>query len=199
LNLYVESNFLLELVLGQREYLACEQLLSNTGRDYEIVLPASCLLEAQYKFVARERNAKELGRQLRTEIDQLSRTRFQHESSLLSTSPLSELLVRTAEHYRHRYTSLLDEISNSVRVLPMDANCISLAKLSALRYELELPDALVLASILNDIDAQSENESVFVTTDRDFSRPSIQNVLRGKKCLWLQSFEGVLDRINHRR
>jgi predicted nucleic acid-binding protein len=66
MRVYVESNFLLELVLEQEQHHACEELLTlAASRTIELALPAFALIEPYESMVRDERDGSLLAQSLR--------------------------------------------------------------------------------------------------------------------------------------
>jgi hypothetical protein len=74
-NVYVETNFVLELAFQQEQFVSCEQILQlcEAGR-IQLVIPAYSLAEPHEKLIRQANSRKELQRKLRDELQQLSRT-----------------------------------------------------------------------------------------------------------------------------
>lgn len=72
MNVYVESNFILELALQQEQAAACEKILSicEAGKA-KLVLPAFCIAEPYETLVRRAKHRGNLSRDLATELGQL--------------------------------------------------------------------------------------------------------------------------------
>ena len=75
MNIYVETNFILELVFEQEQLTSCEQILAlcEAGRS-RLIIPAYCLAEPHEKLTRQAGSRRELQRNLETELRQLART-----------------------------------------------------------------------------------------------------------------------------
>jgi hypothetical protein len=72
---YVESNFVLEIVLEQEQHQACEAILTLAeSRAIELALPAFALVEPYESMVRDERDGRLLAQRLRASATQLQRT-----------------------------------------------------------------------------------------------------------------------------
>ncbi len=73
MNIYVETNFVLELTFEQEQYLSCEQILQlcEAGKA-KLVIPAYSLAEPHEKLSRQARNRRELQQSLDTELQALS-------------------------------------------------------------------------------------------------------------------------------
>jgi len=74
-NVYVETNFVLELAFQQEQFVSCEQILQlGEAGGIKLVIPAYSLAEPHEKLIRQANSRKELQRKLRDELQQLSRT-----------------------------------------------------------------------------------------------------------------------------
>jgi predicted nucleic acid-binding protein len=89
-NVYVESNFVLELALLQEQHTSCEELmrLCEEGR-IQLVIPAYSLAEPYETLTRRHRQRKRMKAELDDQLRQLARTMQQFP--LLTLSLLSPL------------------------------------------------------------------------------------------------------------
>ncbi|HEX6290375.1 MAG TPA: PIN domain-containing protein [Herpetosiphonaceae bacterium] len=75
MNIYVETNFVLELVFQQEQAASCEQILQLCeAGNARLVLPAYSLAEPHEKLTRQASNRKELQQTLAAELRQLVRT-----------------------------------------------------------------------------------------------------------------------------
>lgn len=75
MNIYVETNFVLELTFQQEQCTSCEQILLLCEAGYgQLVIPAYCLAEPHEKLSRQARNRREIQQALNVELRQLSRT-----------------------------------------------------------------------------------------------------------------------------
>jgi hypothetical protein len=87
-NVYVESNFVLELAFAQEQSESFQQILSLGESDkILLVLPGYCLAEPLEKLNRQERSRAELQRHLDGEVRQLLgtssyKTRIRHSETL---------------------------------------------------------------------------------------------------------------------
>lgn len=61
MNIYVETNFVLELFFQQEQFTSCEEILKLCeARQAKIIIPAYSLAEPHEKLIRQARNRKEL-------------------------------------------------------------------------------------------------------------------------------------------
>ena len=92
MRVYVETNFLLELVLEQEECAACEALITLAEeKKVELVVPAFSFVEPYGTLQRRASSREQLSQQLVKELRELGRTvTFSQDAA---TSVLPTLLI----------------------------------------------------------------------------------------------------------
>ena len=75
MNVYVETNFVLELVFQQEQSASCQELLAlGVAGDLRLLIPAYSLIEPYEKLVRQRNSRKALQRDMDIELNQLART-----------------------------------------------------------------------------------------------------------------------------
>ena len=189
---YVESNFVLELAFLREEHESCLELLSlSESGDICLVLPAFSIGEPYETWVRRSKQRLELGRQLKTTIDELSRSRPYQESSD-EFQELTDLLLRSDKEEKRRLDDTLQRILQTVEVIPIDLGIIRDAITFQSSPGLSPQDSIVYASILDHLTTASEELRCFITKDKDFANPDIENQLTAYNCQLLTKFANGL-------
>ena len=114
MNVYVETNFVLELVFEQEQYQWCEKLLSLCEvKKLSLLLPAYCLAEPHEKLARQHNTRLDLQRVLNAEIRQLSRT-ASYVSRISQIRDVRDLLIQSNQdeqqrfyHYRNRIIGII--------------------------------------------------------------------------------------------
>ena len=197
MRVYAESNFVLEVVLEQEQHRACEELLGLAeGRAIELVLPAYALLEPHETIVRREMEGKELRRAL-----ELRRTQIQRTASLVAEAQLlqaaSDLLLRAAQEATKRFLDVRTRILDASRLIAIDGAALREASVLAVTFALELPDAVVLASVLTDATERPASSIFLNRNTKDFDDPNLRASLRRVDCALIGSFDGGLARVKN--
>ena len=67
MNIYIETNFVLELVFEQEQHTSCEQILAlgESGR-LRLIIPAYCLAEPHEKLTRQAGSRREFSASFRT-------------------------------------------------------------------------------------------------------------------------------------
>ncbi len=196
MRVYVESNFVLELVLEQEQHEACEEILTlAASRDIELALPAFALIEPYESMVRDERDGSQLAQKLRESATQLART-----ASMAADVPrlhdAGDLLVRGAQEAWTRFHDLRTRLLDLAHLLVIDAATIREASQLTMAFGLGLPDAIMLASVLADAVTQP-SPSVFVNRNRKDFDNDVKARLAQVRCELLWSFDGGLGRVRH--
>ena len=191
---YVESNFVLELAYLQEEHGCCSELLGLAESDaIGLALPAFSIGEPYETLVRRSKKRKRLHSELDDELRELSRSR-PYEESPEEFRELSSLLLDSVEDEKSRLDGALERILETVEVLsigPNAKNAITFQK----KYALSPQDSIVYSSIRHHLTTTDEEMRCFITKDKDFADPDIQNELRSYNCKFLTNFTDGLGYI----
>ena len=196
MRVYVESNFVLEIVLEQEQHQACEEILTLAeSRAIELALPAFALVEPYESMVRDERDGKMLAQSLRATATQLQRT-----ASIVADIPrlhdAGDLLVRAAQEAWTRFGNLRTRLLDAAHLLPLDAATIRDASQLIAEFGLGLPDAVMLACVLADARTHPSSSVFLNRNTKDFDT-DVKERLAQVDCFLLWSFNGGLQRIRH--
>ena len=196
MNIYVESNFVLELALLQEQYKACQNILiiCEAGKT-KLVLPAFCIAEPYETLIRRAKHRSNLSRDLTTELGQLLRSEpYQEEVDTLRD--VTTILVRSGEEEKQRLNQTLDRVLSIAEVIPLERNIL----VSAITYQTSLdlspPDSIVYASVLHHLSTSTLVKSCFLNRNsKDFDDPDIVDALNNYNCKMLPRFDNGYDYI----
>lgn len=196
MRVYVESNFVLEIVLEQEQHQACEEILTLAeSQAVELALPAFALVEPHESMVRDERDGRLLAESLRATATQLQRT-----ASIAADVPrlhdAGDLLVRATQEAWTRFGNLRTRLLDVAHILALDAATIRDASQLIAEFGLGLPDAVMLASVLTDAGAQPSPSMFLNRNTKDFDN-DVKERLAQVDCQLLWSFNGGLQRIRH--
>ena len=191
---YVESNFVLELAYLQEEHGCCSELLGLAESDaIGLALPAFSIGEPYETLGRRSKKRERLHSELDDELRELSRSR-PYEESPEEFRELTSLLLDSVEDEKSRLDGALERILETVEVLsigPNARNAITFQK----KYALSPQDSIVYSSIRHHLTTTDEEMRCFITKDKDFADPDIQNELRSYNCKFLTNFTDGLGYI----
>lgn len=196
---YVESNFVLELSLGQEQAEACEQLLelAEQGR-IELAVPAFALVEPLWTLkeltARRGRKLKEI----RDEFAQMHRNPLFKELGQSVHEELRGLFETCRDEEVAQHARVRGRLLAVATTIPLDARILREA--DRLNGELDLDhfDAIMLASILTDLAGRSGPSLFLNRNTKDFSAPEIEGVLEAQECALIGNFRSGLARVRAR-
>ena len=189
MNVYVETNFVLEQAYLQEQHVACEEiLLLAEAQRANLILPTFCIGESYGALIRRKRRRMRLHGKLSQELKELSRSKpyttaradFQEITKILSTSGREE---------NRRLEDTLLRVVNISTLIPMDGRLVGTARELQASRALKPQDPLVYASVLSHLGSHASTPSCFITRNsKDFSNPYIVSDLEQFECLLFTSF-----------
>ena len=195
MNVYIESNFVLELALLQEQSRSCEELLSLCRqRDISLAIPAYSLAEPYETLVRRRKQRQQIKRELDAELNQISRTAT-YADRLHRFGELTALLVGSADEDAKRLEEVLTAIVDVADVVPLEAQVLT----ESIRYQqihdFSPQDAIVHVSIiLNLRQSNPGSASCFLNRNsKDFDDQNIADELQRHQCKLLPKFDSGLN------
>ena len=185
---YVETNFLLELALQQEQHASCEALVQLAeSKAITLSMPAFSVLEATQNLrrmsVERGKFQEDVNKQGRD----VNRTHgFGKEAAFAA---VADALVRHVQQAELSLAQLKARLFQVVRFLPLDGAVAAELSRYIEDYELEPPDATVLASVMNDPQLGQERSCFLNRNTEDFDQPSIVDLLRQRNCKLIGHFD----------
>jgi predicted nucleic acid-binding protein len=188
MNVYIESNSVLELALLQEEHESCEGILAicENGKA-QLVLPAFSIAEPYETLVRRDKSRNQLAQNVRTELGQLGRSK-PYKTETDAFQAVVSLLVRSGEEEKQRLFQTRDRLLRVAEVIPLTKDILASAVLLQTKHGISPQDAIVYASVLQHLDLTSPAKCCFLNNDRDFSDPDIEDTLTRHGCKVLFSF-----------
>ena len=196
MDIYVESNFVLQLALQQEGHRSCRDIVDLCERgSARLVIPAFCVPEAHYALIGKQKQRDQLIQASTTEQGQLLRSeRYKDRSQQLRTarSLLIAGIARDSEDFRRCSATVLQAAS----VIPLNSHVLRSAAELEKSTDMKLPDAMVLASVMADLDARKPEEACFLTRNsKDFDDPDVVHMLAQRGCKIFFSFDDCLSYI----
>jgi len=200
MNVYVETNFVLELVFQQEQSDNCEQiLLLGERKAIELLLPAYCLAEPYEKLRRQSNRRGELSRALNEELRLLARTAA-YARQIERLLEVDRLLEESNQEERQRYNQYLEQLLQSASIIPLSADILKTALHAEARFDLRPQDAIVLASVLDHLSLASADTKCFLNRNaRDFGNPNIVQELNRYNCRMIPRFDDGYRFIASRR
>lgn len=189
MNIYVETNFVLELVFQQEQFASCEEILKlcEAGQA-KIIIPAYSLAEPNEKLIRQARNRKELQRMLEAELRQLLRT-ASYQTRINNIQDIASLLIQSNQEEQRRFVEYRSRLLRSSEVIVLTADILSDAARCELFNELQPQDALVYASITSHLRQNRPSVACFLNRNfKDFDIPNIVDELNSFNCRMIPKF-----------
>lgn len=110
IDLYVESNFVVELALSQEQHESCERLIELAGTDkVNLIVPAYSLVEPYEKIGRQASDRLKVSKALEAEAKHLSRSTSYHDE-IDAMQHVTGLLVRSSAEEKEGLRSAIDRI-----------------------------------------------------------------------------------------
>jgi predicted nucleic acid-binding protein len=191
-NVYVESNFVLELALLQEQHAACEEILRlGEAGELSLVLPAYSLVEPFEALTRRQTDRKHVRLALENQLGQVARSAI-YAARLQELKNLASLLVDSAAEDVRRLESVRSRLLVCAEMVPLDGSILSRAAKCQGTYDLSSQDAVIYASILSHLE-RSKAPGCFLSRDGDFNDSEIKRELKAHNCALLPEFETGLQ------
>lgn len=199
MDVFVESNFILELAFLQAHHLACERILAGAiaGR-YRLHVPQYALTEVFQTLRHRTSERTEQQGYFQREIEQHRR---ETDADLADTDALVRLLNNLlTERTTAQTTRLYATTAQLATVAPgpaLTAEVLAEAQTMQLRHGLSSQDALVYSSVVAGLRSlPAGSQRLFITRNpKDFEQPLIVEELRSFNCRLMSNFQGAAQRL----
>ena len=195
MNVYVESNFVLELAFLQEQCLSCEKILSLCeARRIQLLIPAYSLAEPYETLIRRQKRRKRIREEMDAEIEQIARTSA-YANRIGDLYDLSASLIKFVEEERMRLKDICSRLIRVTEVIPLDASVLSVAATQYQHtHEFSPQDALVYSSVLSHLEQVNAPQSCFLNRNsKDFDYSIIIEQLSGYDCKLLSRFDSGHD------
>jgi len=190
MDVYVESNFVLELALLQEQYESCEKILALAeAGEIKLILPAYSLIEPYETLSRYARNRNRLSNELGTELKQLSRSEPYRESVDM-LQKVTGFLVRSQEEEKTRLRSTLGRLLATAEIIPLTSEILASATAYQSDHDLSPQDSIVYGSVLGHLRASVAPTKCFLNRNsKDFDDPDIVDTLASHNCKVIFTFE----------
>ena len=191
MTVYVETNFVLEIVFSQEQSPACLKILALAERrQISLVLPAYCLLEP-FETINRRHGARtELVSRLERELFQLERSAQFAEQVGPAGQLTSQLMTSSTEQERNAFDEFRPKLVAASEIVPLTGEIIHAGLGFERLHNLSVPDAIVYASIRSHLETVRPEKSCFINKNtRDFSDQDINRVLTQANCTMIPNFD----------
>jgi predicted nucleic acid-binding protein len=183
MNVYVETNFILELAFAQDEYANCDRILGLCEAGHAaLVLPAFCVAESYETLGRRKKRRERVEHDLKEELRQLERSEPYRDRIAPVRKSVEELLILGVQEDDDRMTAVLDRVLRVAKLVPLEASVISRVESCRETYKLEPQDSIVYLSVLSHLESEGRAGSCFVTRDTHFADRDLVESLTDRGC-----------------
>lgn len=190
MNIYVETNFVLELAFEQEQCLSCEQILQlcEAGQA-KLIIPAYSLAEPHEKLSRQAKSRRNLQQLLDAELKQLSRT-ASYISRIRSIQDIASLLVQSNEEERQRFVHYRERLFNIAEIIALTTEILIQAASYETIYDLSPQDAIIYTSVIDHLRQCQPQVGCFLNRNsKDFDSPDIVDELNLFKCRMIPRFD----------
>ncbi len=190
MNVYAETNFVLEMTLRQEQCRDCEAI-AELCREHRItlIIPAYSLAEPYETLIRRHRERKKLKNALDTELNQLARTDA-YTSEILKIQSLTNLLIQSTEDEMNRLEDVRDGLIEVAETVPLNSEILKSSAEHQKEHDLSPQDAIVYASVLYHLRQNEPETACFLNKNsKDFDDPDISEMLEHYRCKILSRFD----------
>lgn len=189
MNVYVESNFVLEHALQQEESQSCAEIIRFASRKrIKLLVPAFSLAEPHQAISAKAKARSRLGQDLRKHLSELARSKT-HREIPATFDELSAALIASAQRERDSVRQTISELLAVAEIIPLTASVLQSAADIEIDFGLSGQDAIVLASVFHHLSTDTPVESCFLNRNtRDFDDPDIRDRLEALRCKFFPKF-----------
>ena len=190
MNVYVESNFVLERALLQGQWRSCELILElcETGA-VRLIVPAYCLIEPYETLTRRHKRRRNTKQEIDSGLGQIARTET-YADRLGGFRDITDLLIKSAKEEEERLDGVCSQLLETAEVIPLDAPVLAMSTECRDRHDFSPQDSIVYASVICHRAASPAPRSCFLNRDRrDFDDQDVVEELGGYRCELLPDFD----------
>ena len=190
MNVYVETNFVLELALLQEQSTSCENILRLCEENrVQLIVPAYSLAEPYETLTRRQKQRKRMKEEFDGELRQIARTATQADR-LRGFSDLTALLINVADEEAKRLEEVRARLMETADVMPLDVSVLAASTQYQLTHGFSPQDALVYSSVLSHLKRVRVPQSCFLNRNtKDFDDQNIVDELGSYNCKLLPRFD----------
>jgi predicted nucleic acid-binding protein len=190
-NIYVETNFVLELVFEQEQCASCEKILELCeAQKANLIIPAYSLAEPHEKLIRQKQERRRLQESLDKELREISRTKF-YQNRLDSIEDIRSLIVQSSQEIGENFAKYRESLLKIAEIIPLNADILFESASAEENYNLSPQDALVYVSVLKHLQENKPQEACFLNRNwKDFKTPDIVDELQSLNCKMFGEFDG---------
>jgi hypothetical protein len=195
---FVETNFLLELVLMHGEASAVSKLIEFASKKkIELVIPSFSMIEPHYKLEGDRRVRTRLLASIDEQVGQIARSKG-FESLRDQSISLLKALAHKADADKMNFDTVTQRVIGLATVIPLTVDVLKRAIVWQ-AMDLEPFDALVFASIEIHLQANPTDECIFASKDKKaFLQQAVSNALKSLGCTVIPTFTNAVGFVEAR-
>ena len=198
MNVYVESNFVLELALLQGQHESCSQIVDLTGEGHiHLVIPAYSLVEPYETLTRHFKERQAIIKKMDPVLGRLGRSAPYEEQTDALQDHLTTLFIGSEEEEGRRLRNTLEKLLEVAELIPLTTTIIN----NSLQQQQDFSpqDAVVYSSVLTHLANANGDDHVFLNLNRkDFDDPEVQDRLEEMGCKILFRFDRGIGYIRSR-
>lgn len=199
MNVYVESNFVLELALLQKQHESCSQIVDLAIEEQiRLVIPAYSLVEPYETLTRRFKKRQAIIKKMDPVLGQLGRSAPYEEQTDALQDHLTTLFIGSEEEEGNRLRNTLEKLLEVAELIPLTPTIIN-NSLQQQQQDFSPQDAVVYSSVLEHLANADGDDHVFLNLDRKgFNDPDVEDHLEEMGCKILFRFDAGMGYIRHR-
>jgi predicted nucleic acid-binding protein len=190
-NIYVETNFILELVFEQEQYASCEKILELCEvKKANLIIPAYSFAEPHETLIRQQKKRQGLQKSLDEELQQLSRTES-YKNRLESIEDIRSLIVQSSQEIGENFAKYRESLLKIAEIIPLNADILLQAASVEENYKLKDPqDAFVYVSVLKHLQKNKPQQACLLNRNfKDFNDPDMVDELKSLNCKLITRFD----------
>ncbi|MFM7437087.1 MAG: PIN domain-containing protein [Snowella sp.] len=141
MNIYVETNFVLELFFEQEQCASCEKILELCeAQKANLIIPAYSLAKPHETLIRQKKKRQELQQLLDKELRELSRTKS-YKNRLESIEDIKSLIVQSSQEIGENFAKYRESLLKISEIIPLNADILLNAASAEYNYGLTPQDA----------------------------------------------------------
>lgn len=195
---YIETNFIMELALEQSGQESCEEIIQLCkSKSFPIVLPVFCIAECYGCATRRQKERFKIAEEVVKELDRVFQSqRYEEEKSL--SSNVRRLLLMSMETEKAGLHESLRKVLGISETIPLDYETIKYAKECEASMDLDPQDAIVYSSIIKHLRMSRIPGNIMINKNRrHFGSFEITSELGGLGCKLFFDFAKARDYLRH--
>ena len=190
MNIYIESNFILELSLSQNQSEGCTRLLTlGETKRIDLFLPVYCFAECwdnQKTTLSRRNTFKTQVMNMREKFIQSNR--YSHDIDIFTN--LLSLIDKSNEVENESLNSILLLCSKKCNLIPITPEIIEYSGKLVSDYKIKKGDAVIFSSIIWHLNNNHEKKSCFLCKNsKEFQDPDLIDKFQQLNCKLIFNFD----------